>query len=175
MLKQSEDPYVALLNYHATPLPWCKRSPSELLMGRRLRTRVPRLPEQLKPMWSYLEEFRKQNQKFKDRQKRDFDKRHRVKESDAIPSDSPGWITSEGGRMEGTVVSPANSPRSYLVETPSGTVRRNRVHLNVAPSQPSENTELQTEIEMRRIVTRSQTGTAVRPPERLYAWRGDVA
>ena len=43
--------------------------------------------------------------------------------------------------MEGTVVSPANSPRSYLVETPSGTVRRNRVHLNIDTSQLSENTE----------------------------------
>ena len=76
MLKQSKDPYVALLNYRATPLPWCKRSPAELLMGRRLRTRIPRLPEQLQPTWSYLEEFRKLNQKFKARQKRDFDKRH---------------------------------------------------------------------------------------------------
>ena len=138
-------------------------------MGRRLRTRVPRLPEQLQPTWSYLEEFRKLNQKFKARQKRDFDKRHRAKESDAIPCDSPVWITSEGGRAEGTVVSPANSPRSYLVETPSGTVRRNRIHVNVAPPQPSENTEPQTETETRKIVTRSQTGTAVKPPERLYA------
>ena len=68
MLRQSEDPYLALLNYRATPLPWCKRSPAELLMGRRIRTRVPQLPELLKPGWSYLEEFRKQNQKFKAKQ-----------------------------------------------------------------------------------------------------------
>ena len=118
MLKPSKDPYVALLNYRATPLPWCKRSPADLLMGRRLGTRVPRLPEQLQPTWPYLEEFRKLNQKLKARPKQDFDKRHRAKESDAIPSDSPVWITSEGGRAEGTVVSRANSPRSYLVETP---------------------------------------------------------
>ena len=174
MLKQSEDPYLALLNYRATPSPWCKRSPAELLMGRRLRTHVPQLPEQLKPTWSYLEDFRKQNQKFKAKQKRDFDKRHRAKESDAIPSDTTVWITSKGERAEGTVISPADSPRSYLVDTPTGTVKRNRQHLNVAPSQPSENTENQTETEQnteitRRIVTRSQTGTEVKPPEQLYA------
>ena len=174
MLRQSEDPYLALLNYRATPLPWCKRSPAELLMGRRIRTRVPQLPELLKPGWSYLEEFRKQNQKFKAKQKRNFDKRHRTRESDAIPSDSKVWITSEGDRAEGTVTSPANSPRSYLVETPAGTVRRNCQHLNVAPSQLSDNTETQVETKQnseatRRIVTRSQTGTVVKPPDRLYA------
>jgi len=37
-LKQSDDLNVALLNYQATPLPWCNRSPSELLMGRCIRT-----------------------------------------------------------------------------------------------------------------------------------------
>ena len=64
-------------------------------------------------------------------------------ESDAIPSDSKVWITSEGDQAKGTVTSYANSPRSYLVETPAGTVRRNCQHLNVAPSQPSDNTETQ--------------------------------
>ena len=174
MLKQSKDPYWVLLNYCAMPLPWCKRSPAELLMGRRLRTRVPQLPEQLNPRWLYLEEFRKQNQKFKIKQKWNFDKRHRAKESDAIPNDSSVWITSEGEHAEGTVISPANSPRSYPIDTPTGTVRRNHQHLNVAPSLPSENAETQPETEQntettRRIVTRSQTGTVVKPPEQLYA------
>ena len=174
MLKQAEDPYLALLNYRATPLPWCKRSPAELSMGRKLRTRIPQLPEQLTPTWSYMDEFRKQNQKFKAKQKRDYDKRHRTKESDAIPDGSTVWITSEGERAEGTVISPADSPRSYLVDTPAGTLRRNRQHLNVAPWQPDELTETQPEIEQntestRRIMTRSQTGTELKPPERLYA------
>ena len=142
-------------------------------MGRRLRTRIPQLPEQLQLTWSYMEEFRRQNEKFKARQKRNFDKRHRVRESDAIPNDSPVWITSEGGQAPGTVVSPASSPRSYIVKTPSGTIRRNRIHLNVDPLQPStpptetkQNTDTQA---TRRIATRSQTGTTVKPPERLYA------
>ena len=174
MLKQSKDPYLALLNYRATPLPWCNYSPAELLMGRKLRTRIPQLPEHLTPTWSYMDEFRKQNQKFKAKQKRDYDKRHRTKESDAIPDGSTVWITSEGERAEGTVISPADSPRSYLVDTPNGTLRRNRQHLNVAPSQPSGHTETQHETEQntkstRQIVTRSQTGTEVKPPERLYA------
>ena len=47
MLKQSTDPYLAILNYRATPLPWCKLSPAELLMGRRLKTQVPLLQQQV--------------------------------------------------------------------------------------------------------------------------------
>ena len=34
LLKQSDGPYMALLTYRTTPLPWCNFSPSELLMGR---------------------------------------------------------------------------------------------------------------------------------------------
>jgi len=33
ILRQSEDIYSGLLVYHSTPLPWCKLSPAELLMG----------------------------------------------------------------------------------------------------------------------------------------------
>ena len=34
LLNQSDDPYMALLTYRSTPLPWCNFSPSELLMER---------------------------------------------------------------------------------------------------------------------------------------------
>ena len=35
LMGNSLDPYMALLSYHATPMPWCRLSPAELLMGRK--------------------------------------------------------------------------------------------------------------------------------------------
>lgn len=44
---KSSDPYIALLNYRNTPLQH-GQSPAELLMNRKLRTRIPALPKKMK-------------------------------------------------------------------------------------------------------------------------------
>ena len=49
LLKSAKDPYMALLSYHSTPLPWCKLSPAELLMGRCIRSNIPLFQEKLIP------------------------------------------------------------------------------------------------------------------------------
>ena len=41
ILKQSQDPFMGLLSYRSTPMPWCGLNPAELCMGRRIRTSVP--------------------------------------------------------------------------------------------------------------------------------------
>ena len=50
-LKKPTDPYQALMAYRATPLE-SGLSPAELLMGRKIRTRVPALLTLLDPSWS---------------------------------------------------------------------------------------------------------------------------
>ena len=52
LLKKSADPYNALLSYRATLLE-CGYSPSQLLMGRQLRTKIPVVPSTLEPLWLY--------------------------------------------------------------------------------------------------------------------------
>ena len=55
LMKYEDDPYLALLNYRATPLPWCG---SQLLMGRRIKTLVPQVKQSFMPKWPYLKDFR---------------------------------------------------------------------------------------------------------------------
>ncbi|XP_015750651.1 PREDICTED: uncharacterized protein LOC107330577 [Acropora digitifera] len=123
--------------YRATPLK-SGLSPAELLMGRKIRTRIPTSPSNLNPCWPYLEQFRENDTSLKDRQKRDFDRRHSAK---SLPELHPGervWLPDK--KVEGTVVDKAGPPRSYTVETPKGQLRRNRRHLNRLPETPNTDT-----------------------------------
>ena len=137
LLKKTSDPYKALMAYRATPLE-SGLSPAELLMGRKIRTRIPTSPSNLNPCWPYLEQFRENDASLKDRQKRDFDRRHSAK---TLPELNPGervWLPDK--KVEGTVVDKAGPPRSYTVETPKGQLRRNRRHLNHLPETPNTDT-----------------------------------
>ena len=60
----------------------------------------------------------------------------------------------------------AGTPRSYLVDTPTGTLRRNRGDLNVMPHGHNTD-ELTSQTVRSPILTRSKTGTQIRPPDRI--------
>ena len=100
------------------------------------------------------------------KQKDNFDKGHRTKDLPVIPDDTPVWVEADNGPISGRVVASAETPRSYLVETPIGQLQRNRIQLRVVPEdssnrQPEEQLEPE---EPRRIMTRTQTGTEIRHP-----------
>ncbi|KMQ89584.1 retrovirus-related pol polyprotein from transposon opus [Lasius niger] len=125
-LKKCEDPYEALINYRSVPLA-NGYSPAELLMGRRIRTKVPIVSSKLLPKIPDQATLRSWETAHKRRQKQNFDRRHGVRK---LPELHPGeevWITDL--RRYGKIIARAKAPRSYLVETEKRTVRRNRVHL----------------------------------------------
>lgn len=179
LLKDAKDPFLALLAYRATPLPWCKRSPAELLMGRNIRSTLPVHNSSLLPEWSYIKEFQQANEKLKQQQKSDYDRRHRVRDLPEIPSDTDVWVTTGGHPIPGRTITQSDTPRSYIVETPTGETRRNRSQLNIAPPPTTDpqttNSQLQPQAETRTsagqsrspIRTRSRTGTHIAPPDRL--------
>jgi hypothetical protein len=87
-----------------------------------------------------------------------------------LPDDTEGLIETEGGPTSGHVRSSAETPRSYIVETPSGSIQRNRHHLKPIPSHTSQQSASgHSEPEQPNVImTRSRTGTEITPPERLY-------
>ena len=65
LLKGAVDPYLSLLSYWTTPLPWCGLSPTELSQGRRIRSDVSQTKRMLEPHWPHLQEFRECDREFK--------------------------------------------------------------------------------------------------------------
>lgn len=167
LLKNADDPFLALLSYRSTPLPWCGMSPAELLMGRKIRTTLPQTTDSLVPQWPYLQEFRSANEEFKRKQKADHDRRHRVQDLPTIPDNTAVWVTTGGHHTTGRTVTTAHTPRSYIVRTPSGEIRRNRSQLNVVPPATGTDTSATATRSHSPIMTRSRTGTTITPPNRL--------
>jgi len=112
LLNKSADPYLALLSYRATPLPWCRLSPAQLLMGRNIRTDVPQHPTVFQPEWSYLKEFQEGEEKYRSNQKRNYDECHRSRSLPELPDDSLVWanMPPNNGQVPGSIVSAAPEP-----------------------------------------------------------------
>ena len=168
LIKDADDPFAVLLSYRVTPLPWCSLSPAQLLMGRKLRSCLPQTIESLTPQWSYLQEFRDANEKFKDSQRRHYDHQHRVRSLPEIPDYTDVWVTTNDNNIPGRTVRMADTPRSYIVQTPTGELRRNWGQINVNPSTPeTQPTRTETTEPRSAIRTRSRTGVTIVPPKRL--------
>lgn len=166
LLKKAEDPYLALLAYRATPMA-NGYSPAQLLMGRRLRTPVPQLPSLLIPNLpnKTAVETRERERRIKDTTV--YNRRHRVRELPQLSPGQPVWITDT--KSEGTVISSHSTPRSYVVESPSGAIRRNRHHLLPLPENTSRIQNASTPVRPTEgaLPTPNQSETAVQTPKSL--------
>lgn len=121
---------MALLSYRSTPLE-CGYSPAELLMGRKLRTKLPMLPTQLSTQVDPESLFKKED-KAKQKSATWFNKRHRCKALSPLAVGDSVWVTDI--KEYAKVIKVLETPRSYLIESSGGTVfRRNRWHLIPAP------------------------------------------
>ena len=126
LLTKAEDPYLALLAYRSTPL-HNGFSPAQLLMGRRLRTTVPALPSLLVPSLPHSAAVSSKEKDMRLEEQKRFDKRHRAHVLSKLAPGQEVWVTDS--KVTGTVVGTHTTPRSYMVDVPLGTVRRNRHHL----------------------------------------------
>ena len=126
ILKKSryEDPYLALLAYRNTPQQGYDYSPAQRLMSRRLRDIIPTAPLQLAPhtvspslVQENISERRRRSEGDRVYVKPRPTKKHQL------------WIYGE--------VIGRTAPRSCLVSTAMGPVRRNHVQIREAKEKPS--------------------------------------
>ena len=166
LLKESPDQALALLSYRTTPLSWCGLSSAQLSQGRHLRSDVPQT-KTLTPKWPYIQAFRKDDRMFKEKQKKNFDEHHRVRPLPELPPGTEVWVTTNGRPTEGITDPHTVAPRSYMVTTSSGTIRRNRSQLNAVPNTAPRPGPPPSTTTRKQIMTHSRTGTAITPPQRL--------
>ena len=136
MIRKCDDLDLALLCYRTTPI-HNGLCPSELLMGRMLRSNLPVAPSRLRPLWlneKTFESLENKEERYKDKMKTNFDNHHGVRQLPSLEKGQKVYIPD--AQVEGTV-SKAVATRSYVLETPKGDLRRNRRDLNIESTPKS--------------------------------------
>ena len=78
------------------------------------------------------------------------------------------WVNTQRNQVSGQVVSMAATPRSYIIDVPTGHVRRNRAHIIPQPTISTNNDEPPSyNTDSNKIITHTRSGASVRPPDRL--------
>ena len=135
-------------------------------MGRRIRTDIPQVKDNFIPKWRHIQNLKELDEKYKQSQKDNYDTSHRVKTLPMLPENQAVWVDTRGHQVPGQIL--------QTVETPHGELRRNQAHLHIRTDTQlpddtsSTETALSQPVTIRTgPVTCSQTGTVLRPPDRL--------
>lgn len=163
------DPYLALLNFRNTPVTSDTYSPAQLLMGRRLNTRlpvsdkllVPKVPVQGIVLKSRDIKRQKSKQYYDARTRplRPLEKNEQVRIREPNPNREARWVPA---RIE----SAAPQPRSYWVSTPDGArYRRNRQHIISSPHTAHTRNSTQSRTPTKPFITSSHLTQSKLPTE----------
>ena len=178
ILNKAEDPYLGLLAYRVAPLA-NGYSPAELLMGRKPRSTVPMIPELYKPKLLPHSEISQKEHQYRSKQQSNFNKRHRTHQLKPLKTGDQVWIPEL--HQQATVLREV-APRSYLIQTPRGRIRRNRqqlTFLNATVNTPPDETRPVTDSvtptspddtphrEPPPGATITRSGRVSKPPDRL--------
>ncbi|XP_065198331.1 uncharacterized protein LOC135829877 [Sycon ciliatum] len=133
LILKNDDLPSALLAYRSTPLA-NGYSPSQLLFGRQIRSRLPGpLPA---PAWPDLTALADKETSSRSRQADRYNQRHHAR---LLPVLAPGAPVNVPDMDKTGHVQNRLSERSYTIDlTPGSSVRRNRRHVRALPSTPAK-------------------------------------
>ena len=126
--ESKQDAFLALLEFQNTPISGMEDSPAELLMSRKLRTRLPTFKSLLEPQARSTSQVRHKLLSRQQSQKAFYDRGTRPLST--LHEGEPVRMRRGREWTPAVVVKQHQAPRSYIVATPNGTqIRRNRIHL----------------------------------------------
>uniref|UniRef100_A0A3B4CX82 Integrase catalytic domain-containing protein n=1 Tax=Pygocentrus nattereri TaxID=42514 RepID=A0A3B4CX82_PYGNA len=153
----NSDPYLALLSYRASPLE-CRLSPAELLMKRKLRTKLPSC--------SKLKKHPKLEQRLKLqklKQKTFYDRT--AKQLPSLSRDDPVRIESPGGWITKATFLQEVAPQSYTLSNAQTESE------SISPSSENCNTDMYTETQTKTHtldeMVKRRSARTIKNPERL--------
>lgn len=127
--EDKSDPYIALLHYRTSPkegLP----SPSELLMSRQLRTKIPSIQSYFEPKLINVENYRANVENRRKKSSGYYNRKTRNLKPLSVGDNVMFRKTPTSCWNTGTVIQNCIQPRSYIINDSKGaTYRRNREHL----------------------------------------------
>ena len=157
ILKKNDDPYLGLMAYRSTPLQ-NGASPCQLLMGREIRTTLPRISAGSVPT-----NIREREERYREKQAITFNRRHRAHVDLPTLNEGENVLIRDQNRR-GQVIEKSTSPRSYVIQNDQGsTIRRNRGSLIALRSESPQPTQPETQTE-RETVTPELCQTPVKSP-----------
>eukprot|EP00745_Piridium_sociabile_P045755 TRINITY_DN9966_c0_g1_i4.p1 TRINITY_DN9966_c0_g1~~TRINITY_DN9966_c0_g1_i4.p1 ORF type:complete len:251 (+),score=41.88 TRINITY_DN9966_c0_g1_i4:406-1158(+) len=109
-------------------------SPSELLIGRKLKTKLPMLPSTLIPKTPNHSMIQEKETNLKQQQRDNYNQRHMAREAPPLKAGDTVFIKDMA--KPGQVVAKHHNPRSYIIRTEHGNIRRNASHLVATPTAP---------------------------------------
>ena len=131
---ENKDPYLSLLEFRNTPVSGLSYSPAQILMSKRLRSKIPCALKLLEPcvvdISDSLNVIQSRQQYYYNRGTKPLDT---LKEGEKV------YCKQRNRRDQAIVVNCEEHPRSYTVRNQHGLVRRNRRHLFRAPSTANFN------------------------------------
>lgn len=134
-LEAGSDYQLALLAYRTTPHASTGVSPAQLLMGRRLHTRLPEMKRDMNSEQILRPTVQAADQKSKQKQAFYYDRRHGTKVLARLPPGMPVLVWDLVTRTPGTVLQQLGA-RSYSIKLSSGRIlRRNRYQIQPRPTE----------------------------------------